>query len=117
MIQGIHHLAVIVSGEKGVVFYKKLGFKEFFRRERERDVVVLLRGHGIQLELFVDPNHPPRAIQPENLGLRHLAFKVDDVEKTAKKLGLEIGAIERDWTGARFVFVADPDGLPIELHE
>jgi glyoxylase I family protein len=117
MIQGIHHVAIIASSEESVAFYKRLGFTEFFRRERERDVIVLLSGYGVQLELFVDPNHPPRDVRPENLGLRHLALKVDNIELTAKELELEIGTIANDWLGSRFVFITDPDGLPIELHE
>ncbi len=117
MIQGIHHFEVIVSDEESVAFYEKLGFKEFFRREREHDVVVLLRGYGVQIELFIDPNHPPRSIQPENLGLRRLALKVDDIEKTVQALGLKIGKITNDWLGSRFAFITDPDGVPIELHE
>lgn len=117
MIQCIHHFAIIASSESSVNFYKKLGFHESFRKVRAYDTVVLLDGYGIQLEIFVDPNHPERATKPENLGLRHLALRVDNIETTASELGLEIGQIMNDWVGVRFAFTADPDGLPIELHE
>ena len=117
MIQGVHHFAIIASSEKSVQFYTKLGFCETYRKERKHDTVVLLEGYGIQLEIFVDPNHPERATNPENIGLRHLALKVDKIEDTVKELGLEIGPIMNDWVGVRFAFTADPDGLPIELHE
>lgn len=117
MIQRIHHVAVIVATEASVVFYKKLGFHEVFRKERAYDTVVLLEGHGMQLEIFIDPNHPDRAVNPENKGLRHLAFQVDSIEKTAKELGLAIGPVMNDWQGIPFAFTSDPDGLPIELHE
>jgi len=117
MITGIHHFAIIASSEVSVDFYKQLGFQETFRRERKYDTVVLLHGHGMQIEMFVDPNHPERATNPENMGLRHLALKVEKIEDTVKELGLEIGPIMNDWVGIRFAFTADPDGLPIELHE
>lgn len=117
MITGVHHFAIIASSEESIQFYTKLGFRESYRRERKYDTVVLLDGHGMQIEMFVDPNHPERATNPENMGLRHLALKVDKIEETVAELGLEIGPIMNDWVGIRFAFTADPDGLRIELHE
>ena len=116
MIQGVHHFAVIASSEDIVAFYQRLGFEEFKRVERNNDTVVLLYGHGLQLEIFVDASHPPRSV-PEPMGLRHLALRVDDVEKTSKELCLEIGPIMTDWVGKRYCFAADPDGNQFELHE
>ena len=117
MITGIHHFAIIASSEESVAFYEKLGFRVMLRKERRYDTIVLLYGHGIQIEMFVDPNHPERATSPENIGLRHLALRVDNIEKTIEEHGLEAGPIMNDWVGVRFCFVADPDGLPVELHE
>lgn len=117
MITGVHHFAIIASSEVSVQFYKRLGFRETYRRDRKYDTVVLLDGYGIQIEMFIDPNHPERATKPENMGLRHLALKVGKIEDTVGELGLEIGPIMNDWVGVRFTFTADPDGLPIELHE
>ena len=116
MIQGVHHFAVIASSEESLAFYEKIGFVTFKRIERKRDTVVLLYGHGIQLEIFVDASHPPRDL-PEPLGLRHLALRVDDIEQTSKDLGLDIGPVMTDWVGARYCFIKDPDGNKIELHE
>jgi len=116
MITGIHHFSLIVSGEASVAFYEKLGFHEYRRIDRKYDTVVLMNGHGVGLEIFVDPSHPPRA-NPEPLGVRHLSVRVDSVEATAKELGLEIGPVMTDWTGVRFAFAADPDGLVVQLHE
>lgn len=117
MIQGVHHVAIIAASETSVDFYTKLGFREIFRKKRPYDTIVLLEGHGIQLELFIDPNHPDRAVKPEQKGLRHLALRVDSIEKTAEELGLVIGPVMSDWRGIPFAFTTDPDGLPIELHE
>lgn len=121
-IVAIHHFAIIVRSEASVEFYTKLGFKETYRRNRKYDTVVLFDGYGIQIEMFVDPNHPERAVSPENIGLRHLALKVGNIDETIEMLKangvkLEVGSIMNDWVGERFCFVTDPDGLPIELHE
>ena len=121
-ITAVHHFAIIVSSEASVEFYTKLGFKETYRRKRKYDTIVLLNGYGIQIEMFVDPNHPERATSPENIGLRHIALKVEKIEETIKELnanGLEfgVGPVLSDWVGERFCFVTDPDGLQIELHE
>lgn len=111
----IHHIAIISSSEESIEFYKRLGFDEFFRKKRNYDTVVLMRGHGIQLEIFVDSNHPGRATEPENLGLRHIAIKVDNIEKASVEY--QCGPIMTDWIGERYCMIKDPDGLPIELHE
>ena len=117
MIKGIHHFAVIVSSERSLDFYTRLGFTPSFRLERRTDTVVLLDGYGIQIEMFIDPSHPPRMTDPETIGVRHLALQVDNIEDTIGELGVEPGRIMTDWTGVRFTFISDPDGLPVELHE
>ena len=117
LITGIHHFAIIASGETTVDFYRRFGFEEFFRRERPYDTVVLLRGpQGIVLEMFLDPGHPAKG-DPEPQGLRHLAFHVAGIEQTAEELELEIGPIMEDWVGARYAYTTDPDGNVVELHE
>lgn len=116
MIQGIHHIAIIVSSEESISFYQKLGFDEFKRIERQYDTVVLMRGHGVGLEIFVDAKHSPRAY-PEPLGLRHLALQVDDIENLARTMETDTDSIKTDWLGERYCLLTDPDGNVIELHE
>ena len=115
MITGIHHIAIISSTEKSVDFYKHLGFEEIFSKKREYDTIVLLEGYGIQLEMFIDSNHPERSVNPEMIGLRHLALKVDSCEEMSKTF--KCGPIKKDWLGVSFCYTEDPDGLPIEFHE
>ena len=115
MISGLHHFSIIVSSEASVSFYEKLGFKEVFRKERSYDCVVIMDGIGVQLELFIDPKHPKRAQNPENLGLRAVSFKVDDFDRLSKQF--ECSSVMTDWFGQRYCTVTDPDGLPIQLHE
>ena len=122
----IHHIAIIVSDyARSKDFYvNKLGFsviRENFRPEKN-DWKLDLRVNGTtELEIFGVSNPPKRVTRPEAAGLRHLAFYTEDIEKTAaerKGMGIEVEPIRVDeFTGTRFTFFADPDGLPLELHE
>lgn len=113
MIVGIHHFSLIASSEESVAFYKRLGFSEERRIEREYDVVVLMRGFDVGLEIFVDPRHPKReGIEP--LGLRSLALKVDRIEDIAGEIGVETLT---DWNGNRYCVITDPDGTTVQLCE
>lgn len=115
MITGFHHIAIIVSSEASLDFYRDLGFVETFRKEREYDTVVLMDGYGMQLELFIDPRHEKRDDEP--LGLRHFALTVNRLEDGIERLKREDAVINTDWNGVRYVFITDPDGAVIELRE
>ena len=124
MIGGLHHIAIILSSEEELWFYELLGFRKTFRKKRENDTVVLMDGHGMQLEFFIDWRHPLHADHDEPFGLRHFALKIDgkiedELERLRKGTDkpLEIGPILRDWSGHRFCFIRDPNGLCIELNE
>ncbi|HSX65176.1 MAG TPA: VOC family protein, partial [Pseudoxanthomonas sp.] len=58
---------------------------------------------------------------PEACGLRHLALRVMDIDEAVRHLqshAVEVEAVRIDeYTGRRFTFFADPDGLPLELYE
>lgn len=58
----LDHIALIVSKEENLAFYKKLGFKEKNRIERGYDTVVFMENNSIALEIFIDSNHPARVI-------------------------------------------------------
>ena len=66
-------------------------------------------------------NPPKRPSYPEACGLRHLAFRVADIEAAVAELaekGISCEPIRMDpYTKTRMTFFADPDGLPLELHE
>ncbi len=47
---GLDHIALIVSSEESLSFYKKLGFKETKRIERSYDTVVFMQCGQIGLE-------------------------------------------------------------------
>ena len=77
--------------------------------------------YAIELEIFAELNPPKRVNRPEACGLRHLAFRVDDVETTVAELaqmGIECEPSRLDsCTQKKMTFFFDPDGLPLELHE
>ena len=111
----LDHIALIMRKEENLSFYEKLGFVEVKRIERRYDTVVFMENGTILLEVFIDPNHPQRVSNPESMGLRHIAFMVEDLEEVMNKVECE--EIRTDWFGRRFTFTKDPDGQPIELKE
>lgn len=126
MFEGFHHVALIVSDYAiSKRFYTEtLGLDviaETFREERESWKLDLRVPGGSQIELFSFPNPPKRPSTPEAQGLRHLAFRVSDLNAAVERLESFGVAIEKvrvdELTGARFTFFADPDGLPLELYE
>ncbi len=126
MFNKIHHVAIICSDyQKSKHFYTEiLGFKilnEAYRKERDSYKLDLKVGDKYQIELFSFPSPPKRVSRPEAAGLRHLAFEVRDIEKTIEELkakGVEVESVRVDeYTGKKFTFFADPDGLPLEIYE
>ncbi|MBD2725700.1 VOC family protein [Nostoc sp. FACHB-892] len=123
---GIHHVAIICSDyDRSKKFYVEvLGFpiiQETFRAERNSYKLDLRVGENAEIELFSFPNPSQRPSKPEACGLRHLAFKVDDVEETVfylKSKGVEVENIRVDEiTNKKFTFFKDPDNLPLEIYE
>ena len=118
MIKRLHHTAIIVSSEAGVDFFKELGFAEENRIDRGYDQMVWMTGYGEKLEIFIDCKHPDRVTNPEALGLRHLAFEVDDVDAEWERLKkYDPNPIKVKDDGKKMFYVKDPDGLPIEIRD
>ena len=121
----VHHVAIIVSDyEKSRKFYvEQLELpiiREIYREDRE-DYKLDLQVGDMELEIFGVKNPPKRVTNPEACGLRHLAFKVENIEDAVKWLndkGIETEPIRFDeYTQKRMTFFRDPDDLPLELHE
>ena len=126
VLQRIHHAAIICSNyQHSKDFYTRvLGLQvldENHRDERRSWKLDLGLPDGGRIELFSFPDPPPRPSRPEARGLRHLAFAVDDVAAWSdylRALGVVVEPVRvDDYTGRRFTFFADPDGLPLELYE
>lgn len=126
MLKRLHHVAVICSDyARSRRFYVDvLGLRvlaEHFRAGRDSWKLDLGLPGGGQLELFSFPDPPPRPSYPEACGARHIAFVVEDVaacKVALEQQGVAVQAVRVDeYTGRRFVFFSDPDGLPLELYE
>ena len=125
-LHAVHHIAIIVSdiGKAEEFYVRKLGFEVIRRNYREErgDWKLDLRiDERTELEIFAEKDPPKRVNRPEACGLRHLAFRVESVERTAEELaalGIACEPIRTDtYTGEKMTFFFDPDGLPLEIHE
>ena len=124
-LSSFHHIALIVSDyQRSKKFYTEVlrfsVLSENYRSERDSYKLDLRGPANMQLEIFSFPNSPPRTSRPEACGLRHLAFSVSDIKAEIERLqslGVVCEAIRIDeFTGKKFTFFADPDGLPLELY-
>jgi catechol 2,3-dioxygenase-like lactoylglutathione lyase family enzyme len=90
-----------------------------------RTEIVMLRppddGTRLELSSFVRPAHLPESpAAPANaLGLRNVAFEVDDIEAAVERAGADgyeliggIGEYEHAW---RMAYVRGPEGLIVSL--
>ncbi|AFU99980.1 VOC family protein [Simiduia agarivorans] len=125
-LNAIHHVAIICSDyARSKYFYTALlGLHivaENYRPNRQSYKLDLALPDGVQIELFSFPNPPARVSRPEARGLRHLAFSVASLADAVAHLeaaGVTVEPIRVDeFTGKRFTFFQDPDGLPLELYE
>jgi len=122
----VHHVALITADyPRAKRFYLEVMdaqvINEAYREARDSYKLDLRLPGDIQLELFSFPSPPERPSYPEACGLRHLALATEDID-TCVELLVARGATPEpvrvdEYTGARFTFLADPDGTPIELYE
>ena len=125
-IKAIHHVAILTDDyERSKSFYiNVLGFEvlsETYREERQSYKLDLAINGRYQIELFSFPGFKERASFPEQKGLRHLAFAVENIEQSVSELiekGVDVQGIRTDeLTNKRFCFFYDPNGQPLELYE
>jgi glyoxylase I family protein len=122
----VHHVAAIcLDYERSKDFYTRVMgltiIRETFRGERNSYKLDLALNGQFVIELFSFPGTPNRSSYPEAAGLRHLAFEVDNMDEVCQYLeeqDIQFDPVRVDTlTGKKFVFIADPDGLPIEFYE
>ena len=123
----IHHIAIIGTDYiKTKEFYvDKLEFEVIseYNRPEKNDIIINVKQGNLVLEIFIKEDAPlrPKMPNPEYSGLRHLAFKVEDIEEILKKFDeLDIPHEELrydDFDNKKMAFFFDPDGLPLEIHE
>ena len=117
MLKGFHHVAIICSDyPRSKAFYKDvLGFSiidENYREARDSYKCDLGLPDGSQIELFSFPGAPQRPSRPEAQGLRHLAFKVDNLDEVIPPWTLGDCRHDRDAVGLFFRHVVHM-GFPI----
>jgi catechol 2,3-dioxygenase-like lactoylglutathione lyase family enzyme len=89
-----------------------------------RSEIVMLRppdgGAGLELSSFIRPGHEPAAMSTE-LGLRSVAFEVDDLQTAVDRLAADgyglvggVGQYEHVW---RMAYVRGPEGIIMSLAE
>lgn len=89
--------------------------------------IVMLRapdgGAGLELSSFLRPDHEPGspAAMPTELGLRNVAFEVDDLQAALDRLAADgyglvggVGQYEHVW---RMAYVRGPEGIIVSLAE
>ena len=125
LFNAIHHIAVISADYPAArhFYVDLLGFeivRENYRAERN-DWKLDLKLGDCELELFGIESAPKRPSYPEACGLRHLAFRVENIHAAIAELealGIPCETVRMDpYTRKPMTFFHDPDGLPLELHE
>jgi glyoxylase I family protein len=91
------------------------------------DQVVMLKAHGVYLELFhatqPAPAPPAAGAGPEHPGWRHVAFLVDDLTEKLAQMGQEaritLGPVDMSdlVPGMHVCWLADPEGNIVELNQ
>ena len=142
MIERLDHINIVVSDlEKARVFFFLFGFQECSFSElsgewissivgledvRARYVALSLQGSNTNIELieFKSPKsaRDSQLSKANQIGLRHLAFAVDDIEAEVRRLteaGIEFMSSVRTYekSGKKLVYFHGPDGILLELAE
>jgi len=124
MIEGIDHIAITVRDlNESLEFYTKLLGLTVVRKMETPDMnIVFLQAGETKIELFglkKEKTNAPIPIGTKDLGLKHIAFKVDNVEALAKDLkdkGINfIRGPEKTVAGLTIAFFKDPNDVSIEL--
>ena len=114
----LHTMVRVSDLNASLDFYcKKLGLKEIRRSEHEagRFTLVFVAPEGqeeSQLELTYNWDPEPYG-EGRNFG--HVAFEVDDIYATCKKLMAAGVTINRPPRDGRMAFIRSPDNISIEL--
>lgn len=124
IIGSIDHIAInVMDYQKSKDFYGRiLGFKQLQTEDcGDFNITYFELPNGSRLELFdYHCNNCNKTREESNVGLRHLAFEVEDVSACEKELrasGVEITLPTCDLInlGARVLLFSDPNGVIIEF--
>jgi glyoxylase I family protein len=130
VVQGFEHVGMTSSNlDATIAFYcGLLGLKEvLFKRTGEGGRIAFLEIGGVMLEI-VEPaasiQTPAREVPVTEAGIRHITFRVDDVDAVYEKLrsaGVEFTVLPRTAANSELIrkvaFCKDPDGIIVEFLE
>ncbi len=139
-VQRMHHIGVVVQDlDAATEFFVAIGLLLEGEQEMQGDWIgavigletvhsriAFLRAPGsdtaLELAEFIAPASPaPASPAPPNaLGLRHLAFPVDDLDATlaiVRERGFDLMGTVQEGGGWRLCYVRGPEGLIVELAE
>ena len=124
MITGLGHLAITASDiDRSLDFYCNiLGLPEAFRMHNDEGklwMVYVQTGPDDFIEIFTGGS-PPAESAGNAAGFKHVCLWVDDIEATlkdleARGLDVDLAGIRTGRSRCRQYFIADPDGVRIEL--
>lgn len=124
--RGLAHVGIRVHDwERSLRFYELLGFTKTAGPLGPEHVVILEHPSGLELNLVVNSptEREPNVLMDvpqKHAGITHVAILCDDL--AAAKVALEaagypIRGEQRFHEHAQGIFVRDPDGVVIELHQ
>jgi len=140
-VRSFDHVGITVADlDKAVAFFVALGLEVEGRATMEGQFVdtvtgipdslsemVMLRtpdgGTGVELSSFTRPDHQPGspAAMSTELGLRNVAFEVDDLHAVVDQLAADgyglVGGIGRHENLWLMAYVRGPDGIIVALAE
>jgi len=140
-IKHVDHIGIVVNDLEAVKsFFVDLGFTELGEMpvhgewvekiiglENVREDVAMVQAPDRQLNLELVKFHQPvdpegiRLAASNTLGLRHIAFQVDDIEKvvaTLKHKGSKlVGEIQTYEKSYKLCYIRGPEGIILELAE
>ncbi len=115
----LHTMIRVYDLEATVAFFRQLGLREVRRRDSEQGrftLVFLSTGHA-EDPAEIELTHNWDQKEPYSVGRNfgHLAFEVDDVYETCRKLMDSGTAILRPPRDGRMAFIRSPDQISVEL--
>jgi glyoxylase I family protein len=128
MVQGFEHVGMISSNlDRTMAFYcDLLGLKKHLvKATREGGRIAFLDAGGVMLEIVEPPapvRTPAREVPGSEAGIRHITFRVDDVQAAYERLhaeGVPFTTPPRKAINTEVLsvvaFCRDPDGIVVEL--
>jgi predicted enzyme related to lactoylglutathione lyase len=123
-----HTALAVHSIERSRAFYERVFDLTFKAQAKSTSLnvmfVQLADENGVMIELFehAQPaSHDDRPLDFTKPGVRHISFQVEKIEDVLERVKQFGGSVVRDVrqgkTVKRNAFVADPDGIAIELVE